>query len=319
MNLHHANIRNEFDFLPVIELGDQSAGDFIAFFRQNKDEIESRLQSKGAVKFTGVSIGSLDVFQEIVDAISTRFLNYVDGNSPRTKLSDHVYTSTEYDQTKVITMHNELSYSAKWPNKLFFSCLQPAATGGETLLADSREILQRMNRDIVSQVQEKGVMYIRNLHGGAGVGPSWQGTFETESKKQVEEYCQAYNMAFEWRDNNSLRLKQPSKGIIRHRVTNELVWFNQIDQFHPYQLGEELYEAMMSIYDSPEEFPTYVCFGDGSTISEDIVKDILTSIEGCTFAPAWNINELLIVDNELMSHGRNTFTGSRKVLVAMSE
>ena len=198
----------------------------------------------GAIKFRGVPIDSIKTFQHIVYAISDRFLPYVDGNSPRTKLSGNVYTSTEYDASQQITMHNELSYSAKWPNKLFFSCLTPAETGGETLLADSQAILQQMNPEIVAEIEEKGIIYVRNLNGGSGIGPSWQLTFETESKEQVEAFCEASQIDFEWNGDNHLRLYQPSEGIIRHRKTGEKVWFNQIDQFHPIHLGEEMYETM---------------------------------------------------------------------------
>jgi len=310
---------NETGFPLEVELGGLDPESFIALFRDNEEQVRTWLLQKGAVKFKGLPIGSVEIFQKIVDSISSKFLNYIDGNSPRTKLSGTVYTSTEYDKSQRITMHNELSYSAKWPNKLFFSCLTPAATGGETLLADSREILKKLDADIVSDIRKRGISYIRNLHGGQGVGQSWQDTFETTDKAQVEAYCRAYAIEFEWREDDNLRLKQFSKGIIRHRETKEEVWFNQMDQFHPSQLGEETYEAMMMIYDSPEEFPIYVTFGDGGEIDAGTIKRLIQRVEEVTFFPPWQKDELLIVDNELVCHGRNSFTGDRKVLVAMSE
>ena len=303
----------------IVQLDEMNPDDFISYYQKNQSEVKKNLLDVGAVKFQGIQIESIEVFQYIVNSIANRFLNYIDGNSPRTKLSGNVYTSTEYDKTQRITMHNELSYSAKWPNKLFFSCVEPADTGGETLLADSREVLARMSEKIVDEIEKKGILYIRNLHSGAGMGPSWQHTFETESKEQVEKYCKAYAMNFEWRENDSLRLKQSSKGIIQHRSTGEKVWFNQVDQFHPYQLGDELYEAMKGIYDSSDNFPSYVTFGNGDAIPENMVDEILETIEDVTIAPQWQKNELLIIDNELASHGRNQYTGDRTVLVAMSE
>lgn len=309
----------EFKELPLtIRLDTISPGDFISYYHEHKRELEEKLINSGAIKFAGIQIDSLDDFQQIVNSISSRFFNYVDGNSPRIKLSGNVYTSTEYDKRQKITMHNELSYSAKWPNKLFFSCIQPAETGGETLIADSRVILHKINKDIVSEIEQKGIVYIRNLHGGMGVGPSWQDTFETNDKNVLEEYCKVCAIEFEWGENDNLRLKQRSKGIHEHRVTGEKVWFNQIDQFHPVHLGEQLYTELLTLY-SPDEFPMYVTFGDGSRIGESMVKEILTTIEEVTIAPVWNKNELLIIDNELFSHGRNPYTGERKVLVAMSE
>lgn len=303
----------------VIDLDDLQPDAFISYYTSNKAGIENKLSTNGVVKFKGVQINSLQTFQHIVDSISSKFLNYIDGNSPRTKLTDNVYTSTEYDKTQRITMHNELSYSAKWPNKLFFSCLQPAETGGETLLADSREILARMDSDIVDEIEQRGITYIRNLHSGKGVGPSWQDTFEVNTKEEAESYCRSYGIVYEWGPHDSLRLIQNSKGIIRHRLTGEKLWFNQIDQFHPCHLGAEVYEVMQMMYDAPEHFPMYVRFGDGKEITEALVHEVLKTIDEVTVAPLWQKNELLIVDNELVSHGRNSYTGERRVLVAMSE
>ncbi|AOM78762.1 TauD/TfdA family dioxygenase [Pedobacter steynii] len=303
----------------IIGLSDADSVNFISYYQTNKIEIEEQLNRIGAIKFQNVSISSLHDFQDIVNAISDKFLSYVDGNSPRTKLTDNVYTSTEYDKNQKITMHNELSYSAQWPNKLFFSCLIPSETGGETLLADSREIVKAMNPEIVEEVKRKGITYIRNLHGGLGLGPSWQDTFETADPRQLETYCKSYNITYQWGENGILRLMQPSKGVIRHRTTDELIWFNQIDQFHPVHLGDEIYEIMQSIYESTEDFPMNVKFGDGTAIEEDMVHEILNTIETVTIAPVWNKNELLIIDNELVSHGRNEFSGERKVLVSMSK
>jgi alpha-ketoglutarate-dependent taurine dioxygenase len=317
MNTHNTDLKVQLPL--VVQLNEMDPQTFIAYYRERKDEWEDRLTRAGAIKFTGVHIDSMETFRHISHSISDRFMPYIDGNSPRTKLADTVYTSTEYDKTRKITMHNELSYSAKWPNKLFFSCLQPAATGGETLLADSRDILKRMNKDIIAEITAKGVMYIRNLHGGMGVGPTWQDTFETQDQRQVEAFCKAYHIRFEWRENNTLRLKQFSPGIIEHRDTGEKVWFNQIDQFHPSHLGSDLLEVIQMVYESPENFPQYVKFGDGTEITEALVQEILDAIDQVTIAPPWSRNELLIIDNELVAHGRNSFSGDRKVLVTMSE
>jgi alpha-ketoglutarate-dependent taurine dioxygenase len=302
----------------IVQLDEMNSEAFISYYKKNVNEIENELLLTGAVKFVGIQIDSLEKFQHIVNSISSKFLSYIDGNSPRIKLSENVYTSTEYSKDHKITMHNELSYSSKWPNKLFFSCLQPAQTRGETLLADSREILKKMNKTIVSEIRKRGITYIRNLHGGKGIGPSWQDTFETTDKRKLEACCHSLSIDFEWR-GDFVRLKQSSKGIIEHRNSKQEVWFNQIDQFHPCHLGEETFETMKMLFESPEHFPMYVRFGDGTEISESFVREVLKTIDEVTIAPTWQKNELLILDNELVSHGRNPYTGERNVLVAMSE
>ena len=313
---------NEINVLPLpltIKLENHSTNNFVSYYANNRSVIDDLLKKNGAIKFNGVDIGGIDDFQFVVNSISSKFLNYIDGNSPRTKLSAHIYTSTEYDKTQRITMHNELSYSANWPGKLFFTCLVPAETGGETLLADSRAILGSMAKEIVSEISAKGILYVRNLHGGNGIGPSWQETFETTSKEDMELFCRNCGIAYEWVSGGTLRLKQLCPGIIKHRTTGDKVWFNQIDQFHPYHLGEEMYDTLKLIYGEPNNFPTYVTFGDGTEIEEAVVTEILQTIKELTIEPQWQKSELLIVDNELVAHGRNPYTGDRRVLVAMSK
>jgi len=105
-------------------------------------------------------------------------LDYVEGNSPRTKIHGKVYTSTEHPPEEFISLHNELSYGSKWPSYIFFCCAIPALSGGSTSVADSRTILAELSENTRNAFKEKGVEYIRNLHGGYGSGPSWQDTFK---------------------------------------------------------------------------------------------------------------------------------------------
>lgn len=301
------------------DLGEVNASQFIEYYQSHEAEIEKLILKYGVIKFLGVTIDSTETFKSITHSIANEFLPYIDGNSPRTKLIGDVYTSTEYDKTQHITMHNELSYSAFWPNRIFFNCLIPAEKGGETLLADSRKILEEMDPSIVSEIEKRGVAYIRNLHGGDGMGPSWQDTFETNSKTGLEDYCKSLGIVFSWGDRDSLKLRQTHPGIINHRISKDRIWFNQIDQFHPYHLGDEIYELMADIYGSPESFPMYVTYGDGTEIEIAMVQEILSTIDSVTYAPVWQANELLIVDNERTAHGRNPFEGDRKVIVAMTK
>lgn len=293
--------------------------DFIQFYESSRAIIDEHLHSQGAVLFNGINIRNRQDFQQAVSSTGTRFIDYVDGNSPRTKLSDIVYTSTEYDSTKTITQHNELSYSANWPSRIFFCCIQPAGSGGETPLADGRKVLRQMDKHIVHLIDEKGLTYIRNLHGGNGFGPSWQHTFETDDPVQVENYCRKLAMEFEWKEDGTLKLKHHRKGIIYHPVTGEKVWFNQIDQFHPTHLGKDVYDVLSEMYGSDEELPTSVTLGDGTPIEDKMIQDIMHTIDTVLVAKPWQQGQLLLVDNVLVSHGRKPFTGQREIVVSMMQ
>lgn len=303
----------------VIEVNVGDLDSFRDYFLTHQKEIDEQLKVYGALKLANVPIDSRADFNSLVNSISEQFLSYIDGNSPRTKLSDNVYTSTEYDASQKITMHNELSYSASWPRKLYFTCLTVPEVGGETLLADGREVYARLPQDIIEAVESKGVRYIRNLHGGVGMGPSWQHTFETEDPAEVEQHCRNLDIAFTWREDGTLHLEQYRQGVLAHHSSGEKVWFNQIDQFHPSHLGNELYQEIQFLFADPNEYPTYVTFGDHQPIPDEMIRKVIEVIDSVTIAPQWGPGELLIIDNEMVSHGRNSFTGPREVLVSMSK
>jgi hypothetical protein len=292
---------------------------FVSWFKSNTGFIEESLLASGAVLFKGVEILDVNYFQYIMDEVCPRFMSYIDGFSPRTKLSSNVYTSTEYDQDFYITPHNELSFSYKWPSKLYFCCITPSPGGGETPLGDCRIILKNMDPDIVRNMEQKGVKYIRNLHGGKGAGPSWQETFETNDKNKVEAFCENHETKFEWKADGGLKVVQYRNAIIMHPETKEKVWFNQVDQFHPSQFNREIYEALMMMYNDDEEsLPMYSAYGDDSKIPEETILRIRKTVDESVVTFPWEKSDLLLVDNVLVCHGRKPYSGQRKVLVSMA-
>lgn len=282
-------------------------------------EIKNLLTENGAVLFKSFRIDDAIKLEECVNAFPGNSLDYVDGNSPRTKLQGKVYTSTEHPPEEFISLHNELSYGNRWPNYLFFCCAIAPLKGGSTVVADSRAILSGLSEDTKRAFKEKGIEYIRNLHGGYGAGPSWQNTFETDQKEVVENYCKTNDILFTWDSEDALRLTQKRKAIIQHPVSNEEVWFNQADQFHPSTNSREVYEALMAIYeDDPKSMPQYVTFCDGEEIPLTMFEEIRSVAEKNMVIFEWEQGDLMLVDNILTAHGRTPFEGPRKILVSMS-
>ena len=303
----------------VIERVGQSKQHFIDEYRNNEEFYNTLLLEKGALLFKGLDISSLAEFEFVISSISSRFMSYVDGFSPRKKLSENVYTSTEYDADFHITLHNELSYSNIWPSKLFFFCLTPAQWGGETPIADGHEVLDLIPPDLLEEFERKGVKYVRNLHGGNGVGPSWQQTYETQSREFVEQFCASNHIEFIWKSDGGLRLIQKKPAVILHPQTGKRVWFNQVDQFHPCHFNKDIYETLMTLYNHDEmSLPMYGCFGDDSPIADDKIHTIRRIMDQSACPVAWEKGDLLLVDNVAVSHGRMPYKGFRKILVSMS-
>jgi alpha-ketoglutarate-dependent taurine dioxygenase len=282
-------------------------------------ELDAALHRAGAVLFRGFAIDRQELFGRLVTALERDLLEYVDGNSPRTKVGAGVYTSTEYPPDYFISLHNELSYSRRWPARLFFCCITPPDEGGETPLCDGRALLAALPADLVERFRARGVRYVRNLHSGRGFGPSWQTTFQTTDHRVVEDHAQATGMELRWLDDGTARLSNTRPATTRHPVTGDEVWFNQADQFHPSTHPRPIYDSILTLYRGREEMlPQDAQFGDGSSIPLDDLTTIRGVTRRCMTRFAWQRGDLLMVDNVLVSHGRMPFRGPRKVLVAMT-
>ena len=120
---------------------------------------------------------------------------------------------------------------------------------------------------------------------------------------------------FDWDDGNS------GKNWEKHRVSDgeaEQVFFNQIQLHHVSCLHPSLRESVFSLF-SEDDFPRHVYYGDGTPIEEGVIAETLGVYRELALGFAWRPGDVLMVDNMLTAHGRNPFTGARRILVAMGE
>ena len=281
---------------------------------QGSSYLDELLTRRKALVFRGfgVTAGTLD---SVIDLLLPSRLAYVHGNSPRSKVGKNVYTSTEYPPELTISMHNELSYAARWPSRLLFYCEKAPGTGGATPVVDGARWLESIDPEIRTAFAD-GVRYRQNLHDGKGLGKSWQATFETDKREEVDAYLADANATWCW-NADGLQISQVRPVTIRHPVTGEEVWFSQFDQWHPVGLGEAAAIALAQIM-GEDEMPQSVAFADGSPIPASYAVHVRDRGLSEAVDVDWRTGDLLLIDNVLVGHGRRPFTGQRRVLVAMS-
>ncbi|MFI9387339.1 TauD/TfdA family dioxygenase [Kutzneria sp. NPDC052558] len=280
------------------------------------DDVEEVLDTTGIALVRGLGIDTPDRFHAAVGDHGEPLDSYRGGNTPRTKVSDGIFTSTEYPPEYEISLHNELSYARTWPSRLFFCCLVAPADGGETPVCDGRALLNGLDAEVRDRFTEHGVLYRQHLHGGYGLGKSWQQTFETDDKSEVERFLADADMRWEWTEDG-LRTAAVRPATLTRPGHGE-VWFNQADQWHPSTLPPDEHAALLELVDSEEDLPQSAAYGDGTPISPadlDHVRQVARSHE---VAVPWQPGDLLIVDNVLALHGRRPFRGPRRILVAMT-
>lgn len=257
-------------------------------------------------------------FSTIVSLTSeSKALSYAEPSTPRTQVQENIYTSTEYPKEQTIAQHNEHSYTATWPGKLFFYCEQPALTGGATPVCNSHEVYKLIPEHIVKQFESKGgIMYARNFTEEMDI--QWPAFFNTTDKQEVEAYCKAAKMEFEWLDEDRLRIYQVSQVSINEKAFNQKVWFNQAHLFHYSNLPEEIANCLIDIY-GIDNLPRNAFHGDGSPIEVEHLNQVRKAYEQAMFRFDWETGDLLLMDNVNFTHGRDAYSGSRSLIVSMSE
>jgi alpha-ketoglutarate-dependent taurine dioxygenase len=283
----------------------------------NREQLLEKMQSHGAVLLRGFNLRSAEDFERVAQVVSPNLMRYSGGDSPRERVSQGVYTSTNLPAEYEIPLHNEMSYTSNYPHIVMFYCDLPAAEGGETPLLDGRILLARLDPQLVETFRAKKLKYVQNLHGGEGLGKSWQETFEQDDPTRVEEMLRESGATFDWRDGETLHVEEVVDAVIEHPRTGEQVFFSQADQWHSSFLDEDTREILLSMMDEHDLY--HNCFfGDDSEIDPAMLDQVRTVARQASVRFPWQQGDLLVVDNILTLHGRAPFKGPRRILVAMA-
>jgi hypothetical protein len=290
--------------------------DVRSWIRSNQVLLSVTLDRLGALLLRQEQVVTESGFKELVAAFSQHPLDYVYRSTPRTSLGSGIYTATEFPAGLTIPQHSENSYQSEWPLYLLFFCECPAVgTGGQTSLARLSNVTNRIDCSIRQRFAAKKVAYIRNYNKNLDL--PWQIVFQTESRSQVEEFCYAHNIEFEWR-GECLRTRQVCQALARHPRTGAIVWFNQAHLFHPSSLDERTRATMRQLF-AADDFPRNATYGDGTPLDEPELDHIRRAFNDEIVTFQWRSGDVLILDNMQISHGRTPYKGARRVLVAMCE
>ena len=282
---------------------------------ENREHVERLLRENGALLIRGLKFVGSQQFGTTLSALfGEDLIQYVYRSTPRTELRGNVYTATEYHPDQVIPQHNENSYSNRWAMRIGFLCTIPSQVGGATPICDSRKVYSQIPDAIRSRFERNGVMYIRNY---SEIDVPWTEVFQTTERAEVETFCHANQLKFEWLEDGSLRTCQVNQASAVHPDSGDKVWFNQAHLFHITNLEPEIREALLGAM-SERRLPRNTYYGDGMPIDIDALDAVRDVYKRNTIRFDWQRNDLLLLDNMLYSHGRETYSGNRQVLVGMS-
>ncbi len=281
---------------------------------ENRALIDDLLLRHGAILFRGFALPTPQAFEGFAEAMEPTGLFGSYGDLPKKEGGRNTYRSTPYPERQMILYHNESSHLDRWPRKQWFFAEQVAPVGGCTPIVDCREMLRRLPADLVADLERRGLLYVRTFTPGLDVG--WEDFFKTDDRAAVEARCAEGGIECRWLDEDTPQTRTRCPAVIRHPISGERSFFNQVQLHHPACLEPELRANLLDIV-GIDLFPRNVLFGDGAPIPDDVMELIGRTYEECALRFQWLPGDVVMVDNMLTAHARDPYEGPRRVVVAM--
>lgn len=291
-------------------------GDLIAWGAVHRKALDEALTQVGAILFRGFELAGAEDVERFATLVSRKLMEYQDRATKRSHVAGRVYTSTDSPARYTIALHNEMSFAATLPARVFFYCVEPASEGGRTPLADVRRVYERLDPALRERFASRGVRYTRNFGGGPGM--SWEEAFQVANREELAAYCQQAGIEHHWLEDGRLRTTQTRPAVARHPKTGQTAWVNHAAVLHISALEAPLRELLLAQH-AAEDLPQNTFYGDGSPIADDDLAQIRAAYQAETRSFPWQAGDLLLLDNLSVAHGREPFSGSRKVVAVLAD
>lgn len=291
-------------------------GDPVSWAQQHRDALRATVARHGAVLVRGLGLSHSDQVAAVFRAVSPELMTEREAFAARSSYAPGVYSSATWPANQPMCMHHELSYTLHAPGLLLLACLTAPAAGGVTGVADSQAVLRALPADLIARFERDGWMLLRNYNDE--IGASVADAFGTDDRAAVERYCAENRIELEWQPDGGLRTRQRRAAIVRHPVTGERCWFNQVAFLSEWTIDPEVREYLVDMYEE-DGLPFTTAFGNGDPIGEDVVAMLNEIYESHTLREPWRAGDLMLVDNVRTAHSREPYEGEREILVAMSD
>jgi alpha-ketoglutarate-dependent taurine dioxygenase len=100
-------------------------------------------------------------------------------------------------------------------------------------------------------------------------------------------------------------------------IDGRVAFANQILLHHASALPVKVHDALLGMFGEREAFPRHVQFGDGSEIPDALVSEILALYDDIAVRQPWQIDDVMVLDNRMTAHSRDSFLGPRRIEVAL--
>ncbi|HEY7417725.1 MAG TPA: TauD/TfdA family dioxygenase [Ktedonobacteraceae bacterium] len=291
-------------------------GDPLNWVVKYREALRAFVVEHGSILVRGFGLRNATEIDAVFRQLTSDLMTEREAFASRQVYSDGVYSSSTWPANQPMCMHHELSYRLVFPSLMLFACLSAPAGGGATAVADAPTVLETLPAELVKRFEQEGWLLTRSYNDE--IGASFAEAFGTEDRGAIERYCRANEIEFEWQPDGELRTRQRRSAVVRHPVTDQRCWFNQIAFLNEWTLDPEVREYLVDVYGA-DGLPFNTRFGNGDPIGEDIVQLLNQVYAANTVREPWQAGDLMLVDNIRTAHSRETFEGPREVLVGLAD
>lgn len=292
------------------------AGDARGWTSEHRESLRAVVIEHGAVLVRGLGLSDATTAGAVFARLASGLMTEMETFAPRQRQAEGVYSSSKWPANQPMCMHHELSYRLEFPGLMLFACLAAPTDGGATGVGDSPSVLAALPADLVERFEREGWLLIRNYNDE--IGASIAEAFGSDDRAAVERYCLENGIRFEWQPDGGLRTWQRRSAVVRHPLTGQKCWFNQVAFLSEWTLEPELREYLVDVY-GVDALPFTTRFGNGDPIGAEVVELINRAYDARTAREPWEAGDLMLVDNVRSAHSREAFTGSRQVLVGLAD
>jgi len=298
---------------PVLQA---EAGDAPGWAAGHSGELRAAAAEHGCVVVRGLGLHDVAGATAVFQRLATGLMTEREAFAARQAYPGGVYSSSKWPPNQQMCMHHELSYALEFPGLMMFACLTAPAGGGATAVADAPAVLRALPTELVQRFEREGWLLTRNYN--EDIGASVAAAFGTADRGAVESYCCANAIEYAWQPGGGLRTRQLRSAVVRHPLTGQRCWFNQIAFLNERTIDPEVREYLVDVYGA-DGLPFNTRFGNGDPVGEDVVQLLNDVYEASTAREPWRAGDLMLVDNVRTAHSREAYEGPREVLVAMAD
>lgn len=281
-------------------------------------EAMGQLRSNGALLLRGFPF-NIEAFTAFSDQCCPRFSKYV-GGGIRFKALDRaardesgtVLSTTGNTQSFSIPLHGEMYYQKDRPDLLWFFCVTPPITRGQTTLADGREMFAKLSERSRELLRSKRLKYERELSPN-----EWRTAFLTDDIDELRRLCKINDLSLDIKPDQSVRIE-----FIESAITvfeGKEAFINNAVLLWDFEKGmREGFANKIFGDDMPAKPHMVVRFEDGSELPDWLMEDIERVSDELTVDVNWQAGDVVMVNNRVILHGRRKTVGEeRDILVRL--